>query len=185
MEGQAIEQKKGKGRVKPKVLKDAALTAGLDALRLLESSEVAARPVQATARTLVQEGIESIMRSRARGVPLLRIYNDAKRAAGLKISFQTFSSYVCEIAKDRGLSLEKKRAAVQPGASTPTVAALAQAPVEHMEHGQEKAGWNCDCCLTDSQRHESQKRPGAFFWRCAKCGQAYADNGGTITNEKL
>lgn len=181
MEGQAIEQKKGKGRVKPKVLKDSALAAGLDALKALEDSDVATRPTQLTARTLVQVGIESIMRSRARGVPLLRIYNDAKRAAGLKISFQTFSSYVCEIAKDRGLVLEKKKAARLPGASTPVAPALAQVPVVE----QQKEGWNCGSCEAESQRHESTKYPGKFFWRCKSCGTNYADNSGELTDKKL
>lgn len=185
MEGQAVEQKKGKGRVKPKVLKDTALAAGLDALRLLEDSDVAMRPVQMTAKTLVEEGIETIMRLRARGVPLLRIYSDARKAAGLRISFQTFSSYVCECAKEKGLKVEKKRAAVQPAASPAAGTGLDQVQAQTHTVEQEKSSWNCGSCSTDSSRHESTKRPGVYFWRCAKCGQAYADDSGTMTDEKL
>lgn len=185
MEGQAIEQKKGKGRIKPKFLKEASLTAGLDALKLLEDSEVAARPIQITARTLVQEGIESIMRLRAKGVPLLRIYTDAKKAAGLRISFQTFSSYVCEIAKEKGLKLEKKRIVPSPAASLAAGTVMDRDQTQGVDHASEKSGWNCDSCLTESKRHESQKNPGKFYWRCHKCGQAYADNAGTLSDQKL
>ncbi len=185
MESQNMEQKKANGRIKPKFLKDSALAAGLDALKLLESSDVATRQVQMTAKTLIVEGIDTIMRLRARGVPLLRIYNDLKKAAGLKISFQTFSSYVCEVAKEKGLRLDKKKTAPRPAASPAagTVAVQDQAQTQTVDH--EKSSWNCEHCSTDSKRHESTKNPGKFFWKCARCGTFYADNAGTMTDQKL
>lgn len=178
-----VETKAGvnRKRVKPMPIKEKSLAAGLAAFQALESLDVVPRPAVITARTLVEEGIESIMKARARGVSLLRIYNDAKKAAGLRVSFQTFAGYVCAIAKEKGLRLEKKQAAPVPGASTPVAPALAHVPVVE----QQKEGWNCGSCETSSQRHESQKRPGVYFWRCSKCGQAYADQDGTMSDQKL
>ena len=110
MKGSIEDATIGKKRVKPQSLKESALAAGLEALQALESSEVMPRPVVMTARTLVEEGIESIMRSRTKGIPLIRIYTDLKKAAGLRIGYQTFAGYVSEFSKERGLRPAKPKA---------------------------------------------------------------------------
>ncbi len=167
-------------RVKPKLIKESALAAGLAAFQSLESLDVVPRPAVLTARTLVEEGIESIMKARARGVSLLRIYNDAKKAAGLRISFQTFAGYVCAIAKEKGLRLEKVKVAHVPRASTP----LAPASVEVQSVDQEKTGWNCEHCQTAAVRKESKKSPGTYFWGCTECKTIYVDDNGVMTDRQ-
>lgn len=173
-------------RVKPKILKESALAAGLAAFTALETSEVAARPAQATARTLVEQGIESILRSRSRGVPLLRIYNDAKKAAGLKISFQTFSSYVSEISKERGLRPAKATAEAgavpRPGPEPGPAPVLTEALVGDGEAAGGEAAWGCDRCETESVRRE---RDGKAWWQCPACRGLWADDDGKIVAKRL
>ena len=176
----------GRKWVKPKALKSDALAAGLAAFQALESAEGATRPVIATAKTLVEEGIESIMRSRARGVPLLRIYSDAKKAAGLRISFATFSGYVCDAAKAAGIKLEKPKA--DTGAIPRTGPEPGPAPVADgaLVGDEEAAGgaieWGCDRCESESVRRE---RDGKAWWQCPACRTLWADDGGQIVNRRL
>ena len=169
-----------KGRVKPKVIKEGAMAKGLEALATLESSDIAAKPVQATARTFVQEAIETILRLRAKGVPLLRIYNDSRKAAGLRIGYQTFAGYVSEISREKGLRQVKAKAEAGPAARHQPGPEPAPMAVEASS-----SDWHCDRCESDSTRHESTKKPGTFFWKCPECKTFYADIDGTITNQKL
>lgn len=127
-------------RGKPKVLKRSALSAGIAALAALESSDIAAKPVQITARTLIAEGIEPIMRLRGKGVPLLRIYTEIKKAAGLRISYQTFAGYVSEASKEAGLRPAK------------TEAAPAARPQSEMTAGE----WGCAECESKAARVEKE-----------------------------
>ena len=177
------EVKASRKRVKPKLIKESALAAGLAAFEALETSEVATRPVQITARDLVREGIESIMRSRARGVPLLRIYGDARKAAGLRISFQTFMGYVSEFSKEKGLrpakAMEEAGAVPRPGTEQ------GPALVGSGEAASTADGWGCDRCETESERRESTKKAGTFFWKCPGCGSFHEDNGGQISPKRL
>lgn len=141
----------GKKRGKPKALSSSAIDAGLAALDALDSCETAIRPVVPTARTFVAEGIERIMKLRAKGVPLLRIYTDAKRAARLTISFQTFAGYVCSEAKARGIKLEKPMPWNCP--------ACAEKSVRTEKDG--RAWWHCPACrmlYADDNGKVSQKR---------------------------
>ena len=169
-----------KARVKPKIIKEGAIAKGLEALAMLESSDIAAKPVQATARTFVQEGIETILRLRAKGVPLLRIYSDARKAAGLRIGYQTFAGYVSEISREKGLRPAKDKAEAgamprhQPDAGPAPVLVEALPPA-----------WQCDRCKTDAERRESTKKPGTYYWKCPECQTFYADDDGQITNKKI
>ena len=167
-------------RVKPKVLKEAALDAGLAALAALESSDVAPRPVTITARTLVAEGIESIMRLRNRNVPLLRIYTDMRKASGIRISFATFAGYVSEASKAKGIKLEKAKAEAGPAARPQPRPEPASVTVEAPP-----PPWNCDRCRGEAERRESTKKPGTYFWKCPECNTFYQDDDGTITNKRI
>ena len=173
----ASKSETGRKKVKPKVLKESALAAGLEALAALESSDIAPRPVQATARTFVMEGIETILRLREKGVPLLRIYTDARKAAGLRIGYPTFAGYVSEIAKERGLRPAKVKTEAAP---TP-----ASATVETSTAASSADGWGCARCETESERRESTKKTGAFFWKCPGCGSFHEDDDGRISQKRL
>lgn len=186
MESARNDVGQAKKRVKPKVLNGDALAAGLAAFQALESAEGATRPVQNTARTLVVEGIESIMKSRARGVPLLRIYSDAKKAAGLRISFATFSSYVCEAAKAAGIKLEKPKAEAgavpRPGTDQGPAPVEVEALAVTGEAASPAIEWGCDRCESESVRRE---RDGKAWWQCPACRAMWTDNDGRIVNRRL
>lgn len=170
-----------KSRSKPKTFKEGAVAAGLQALEALESSDDAARPVMITAKNLVEEGIEVIMRLRNKGVPLLRIYNDMRKATGMRIGYPTFAGYTCEIAKERGLKLEKtKKEAVAAPRHQPDPKPAGVAGEASMADG-----WVCGDCVEKSVRLESQAQPGAFYWRCPECRTLYADNAGEIATKRL
>ena len=187
-------------RVKPKILKEAHLDAGLKALEALESSDVAPRPVQGTARTLVTEGIESIMRLRNRNVPLIRIYTDMRKASGMRISFATFAGYVSEAAKAKGIKLEKPKAEAgaaprpRPDVGTvPTSVGTSTAVEEGASTAAERAtataaalggsAWGCSRCEKESTRTE--KDDGRAWWQCPGCRTFYADNEGKISTQRL
>lgn len=157
-------------RVKPKVLKESSLAAGLAAFEALESVEGATRPVVITARTLVEQGIESIMRSRARGVPLLRIYNDVKKAAGLRIGFPTFAGYVSEISAKKGLRQAKAKA--EAGAQ----------PRPQPEAPTATGEWGCAECVSTARRLE---KDGRAWWQCPACKAFYADDDGKLSTKRL
>lgn len=176
----ASEAKEGRTRVKPKILKESALAAGLAAFEALESAENAARPVQATARTLVEQGIESILRSRDKGVPLLRIYNDARKAAGLRISYQTFAGYVSEISREKGLRPAKtKEETGAPPRSEPD--AVPASPTVEAPAG----NWKCTKCPEAEDRHEFRRQPGTYYRRCEACGEAYYEVDGKISDKRV
>ncbi len=112
--GEGASKKRGK----VKTIKETGFAAGLAALEALESSDIAALPATLTARVLVQEGIGTIVRLRAKNVPLLRIYNDMRRASGMKITFATFAGYVSDAARRAGLKFEKVKSLPRVPAST-------------------------------------------------------------------
>lgn len=147
---------------KTKKQKTLDIDAGLSAFEQLATSEVVeARP--ATARDLVFAGIKNIMKARARGVPMLRIYTDACQASGMKISYRSFCTYVSLAAKAAGLQKEKT---------------VRQRPVTG--GGQ----WQCASCPS-STRRESKKSPGNFFWMCPSCKTFYHDNAGKLTSKRF
>lgn len=174
----------GKKKAKVKTIKETNFSAGLTALENLDSSDVASRPVALTARVLVQEGISKIVRLRSKNVPLLRIYNDMKKASGMKITFETFASYVSDAAKRAGLKFEKVKQVPRMPASIPagTVGAVVQ--VDHVAQEQQKNGFNCEYCQTEAQIYESPKI-GTKFWHCDKCDTFYHDSNDSITNRRL
>ena len=175
-----------KARVKPKIIKEGAMAKGLEALAMLESSDIAAKPVQATARTFVQEGIETILRLRAKGVPLLRIYNDARKATGLRIGYPTFAGYVSEIAKERGLRPAKAKAEAgampRPQTEPEPASTTAEALSSDEETASTAAGWECERCETESIRRE---KDGKAWWQCPSCRTLWADQDGSIASKRL
>lgn len=188
-----------KTRVKPKIIKEGAMAKGLEALAALESSDIAAKPVQATARTFVREGIETILRLRSKGVPLLRIYNDARKAAGLRIGYQTFAGYVSEISKEKGLRPAKAsneatpaaRPQPEPGPASVSVEAsfgdaATASPAERAAAIAAQVGgaaWGCSRCEAGSERRTRQD--GKAWWVCPGCGAMWADEDGRITSKRL
>ena len=188
-----------KVRVKPKVLKSSAMDAGLAALAALESAEVMPRPVVMTARTLVEEGIESILKSRAKGIPLIRIYTDLKRATRMTIGYQTFAGYVSEISRKKGLRPAKDKAEAEPAARpmpepkpVPTLVGTSTAVEEGASTAAERAAataaeiggsaWGCSKCEKESTRTE---KDGKAWWKCPGCGAFWTDEGGKITPKRL
>ncbi len=174
----------GKKKAKIKTIKETNFSAGLAALDNLDSSDVATRPVALTARVLVQEGISTIVRLRSKNVPLLRIYNDMRKASGMKITFATFAGYVSDAAKRAGLKFEKVKQVPSMPASTGAGSALAVVQVDHVDHVQEKSGFNCEHCMTEAQIYESP-RIGVKFWHCEKCNSFYCDDNDKLTSRRL
>ncbi len=170
----------GKKKAKIKTIKESNFSAGLAALENLDGSDVAARPIALTARVLVQEGISTIVRLRSKNVPLLRIYNDMRKASGMKITFETFAGYVSDAAKRAGLKFEKTKQVPRIPASTPPVAA--QVVVQEQE--QQKSGFNCEHCENEAQIYESPKI-GVKFWHCSKCDSFYCDDNDVLTSKQL
>ena len=126
------------------------------------------------------------MRLRARGVPLLRIYNDARKAAGLRISYQTFAGYVSESSKQAGLRPEKAKAEAGPSARTGTgmepASVVSDAPAPAGEAASMAGGWNCPACPDSKpEMHKGQR-----YFACPKCGIAYAaDQDGNQTQQRF
>ena len=176
-----------KTRVKPKIIKEGAIAKGLEALAMLESSDVAIKSVQPTARTFVQEAIETILRLRAKGVPLLRIYNDARKATGLRIGYQTFAGYVSEISREKGLrpANDKTEAGAmpRPGTEREPAPAMAEALSLDEETASTATCWQCSRCEAESTRTE--KEDGKAWWRCPACRTFYKDIDGQISSQRL
>jgi hypothetical protein len=140
------------GKKSAKLTED-GLAAGLQAISLL-NTEGYTRPVVPTAKTLVEQAIVNIVGARRRGVPLVRIYEDTRKAAGLQVSYKTFASYVSIVAKEKCISLRLKPK--RPPSET-------------------GFGFICSKCLS-ATRHESTEAPGSFFWRCDSCKTCYCDS---------
>ena len=151
-------------------LKETAIDAGLQALQRL--SEVPAPAVKMTARAAISKWLPSIITEQARGTSLLRIYNDLRKAAGLKISYRSFQNYVSKASQAAGLRPGKPKAEAEA------------APSGMVETASEKQ-WNCAECETKAERRESKSQHGKFFWQCAACGTYYADNNGELSNIRM
>ena len=177
-----------KKKKKVHTLRESAVDAGLEAIKKL--SEAPAPAVKMTARAAITMWLPAIVAEQARGTSLLRIYNDLRKATGLKISYRSFQNYVSGAARDAGLRPAKpKKEAVPPARPVPD-AVPAPASVETPPAVEETASpaaaeWECPECLTGAKRQEFRKDPGKFYWKCPACEMVYNDNGGEISPQRL
>ena len=168
------------------VLPETAIDAGLQALQRL--SEAPAPAVKLTARALITAWLPQIIAEQSRGSSLLRIYNDLKRAAKLRISYRSFQNYVSKASQEAGLRPVKTKA--EPGLRPGPGSDAKPAPVADQASSEVKTAdtagdWNCDRCKEGSIRRESEKNPGRYFWKCPACNTFYDDNDGEISSHRL
>lgn len=163
-------------------LKDSAIDAGLEAIKRL--SETPTPAVKPTARTAIIAWLPAIISEKSRGTSLLRIYNDLKKATGIKISYRSFQNYVSQAAKEQGLRPVKQPVNPAP-APVPAPAAVQPPAAPAAPTMPELPAWNCPQCSDTAKRRESKHKPGHFYWKCAACGTFYVDEHGEMTMNRI
>lgn len=127
------------------------------------------------ALAVIKQQIGKIDELNKAGATLNQIYNQLNDGLKLGITASSFTQYVRKIRQEVGSELyvprgerknKDKSKADAPATETATI-------------------WNCDKCESEATRHESTKKPGAFFWKCPGCGSFYEDAAGELTSKKL
>ena len=149
-------------------LRETAIDAGLEAIKRL--SEAPAPAVKPTARTAITAWLPAIVAEQARGTSLLRIYNDVKKAAGLRISYRSFQNYVSKAALEAGLRPERQGKEAAP-------------PARPMPDAKPSPAIVCPDCGSDTfSRDPVPDCVNVYAWACKApdCLMVYEDENGHV-----
>lgn len=139
---------------KPKYLSESALydaSSALDSISDIEKS----KPI--TALMVVEKHIHKIIELREKGVPSRRIFQELKKSTKMRISFDTFISYIAKTSVDAGIR-EKRPEWV-------------------------RRGLRCPSCLKANPIRIADGIADGIKYECAQCGSEYRSADGKMTSK--